>query len=318
MKITATAFMQQVFASHTAAERPAIGIQYQRGIPCFAWPETEIINHTHYSVGMVSYPQEEGFHRRNTLWTGSALLVLDDIYEKAKPPAVEPTFRMETKPGSEQWGYVFTEPMRDASDFETLVESCIVAGLGDPGAKGRIRLARLPGSQPVGKKHPARLANADWNNRFQPDVQQLLLQLGIPRIDKTIHAYTPETLGFDPGVDPVLNWFFENRLLLGQPMAGNWWPVECPFVEEHTNHDPSGTRYHARTKEDAKRAFKCHHGHCAKRHFAEFAEAFEKIGCPSLFGQAQMYGAGVLQQLREHIMKGGNPAKFWEARNAGS
>ena len=105
-------------------------------------------------VGLVTYPQHPNFLRRNATWTGAKLLILDDIYEKAVPPCVEPTFKIETKPELQQWGYVFREPMRNATDFETLVESCIVAGLGDPGAKGRIRLARLPGSMPPGEKAP--------------------------------------------------------------------------------------------------------------------------------------------------------------------
>ena len=78
-----------------------------------------------------------------------AAVVLDDIGEKAKPPGTRPSFIIQTKPGSEQWGYILSEPIRDYTHATTLLKATVVAGINDAGGQNPARLVRLPGSLPM-------------------------------------------------------------------------------------------------------------------------------------------------------------------------
>ena len=73
------------------------------------------------------------------------VMMLDDIGTKSKTPPLEPTWIMETSPGSYQWGYAFSEQPTKA-DFAAAIRAIADAGYTDPGACNPVRNFRLPGS----------------------------------------------------------------------------------------------------------------------------------------------------------------------------
>lgn len=99
--------------------------------------------------------------RRKAMFKSMALVVVDDVTteelgdgKKVDARTVlakwgEPSFRLLTSPGNEQWGYLFDQPLADRLLAETLVHEMIARGLTadgkDPGMSGVTRYVRLPG-----------------------------------------------------------------------------------------------------------------------------------------------------------------------------
>ena len=90
--------------------------------------------------------------RRKANFKALHVLVVDDVGPKVDPAKVlnetgTPTYRLETSPGNEQWGYVLEPPVTDLARAEALIVGTIqlLAGGKDPGMAGVTRLMRLPG-----------------------------------------------------------------------------------------------------------------------------------------------------------------------------
>ena len=97
------------------------------------------------------------------------VLVLDDIGTKSKAPTLEPTWVMETSPGSFQWGYAFTEDQPTKGEFAAAIRAIAAAGYTDPGACNPVRNFRLPGSvnlKPGRDNFPARLVSFEPSRQF--------------------------------------------------------------------------------------------------------------------------------------------------------
>ena len=77
--------------------------------------------------------------------------MLDDVKEKLNLEEVNrlpaPSW-VETSKGSEQWGYILTEPCTERHQVENLLDGLVANGLApdgrDPGMKGVTRYVRLP------------------------------------------------------------------------------------------------------------------------------------------------------------------------------
>ena len=96
-------------------------------------------------------PDENGkARRRKALYLRTPCIVLDDVREKldieqaSKLP--QPSWILETSPGSEQWGYILNTPCEDRSRVENLLDGLVDSGLApdgkDPGMKGVTRYVR--------------------------------------------------------------------------------------------------------------------------------------------------------------------------------
>ena len=168
-----------------ATETIALATQIGGGAQANPFGFGGVLDHnTHFTGALIEYNTPETvrkFRRTNENWRGQIGVVFDDIGETKtirrkdgttyqvtiKAPPVQPTFIVETKPGSEQWGYAFNQVVRDPSLIESITRSAIAAEMCDSkGAGGRIRLSRLPNSRPEGKTHTARLKWADWSRRL--------------------------------------------------------------------------------------------------------------------------------------------------------
>lgn len=244
---------------------------------------------THFSIGTFAREQDDGrFRRLAQYWTGGLILPLDDIGTKVtKPPELTPTYRIETSPGNEQWGYVFERVERSAARMKTMLASVSAAGITDPGIRQIGHLIRPPGSLPPNKKHAAVLV--EWTGRrFNPST--LLDVLGVPERAATeggSYIRWPAAEGVVMPPDPLAEWLWRKGWVLVdlELWRGPWLPIRCPWAHEHSKSqdgepDLSGTAYRPASVLDVKRGFRCHHVHCAERGLRDFLAELTRRGAP--------------------------------------
>ncbi|CAB5187436.1 hypothetical protein UFOVP160_46 [uncultured Caudovirales phage] len=183
------------------------------------------------------------------------VMMLDDIGTKSKTPPLEPTWIMETSPGSFQWGYAFVDQPTKA-EFSAAIRAIADAGYTDPGACNPVRNFRLPGSvnlKPDRNNFESRLVT------FHPEREYTLGTicdaLGVVPVEADSLTLRPIRLS-DDGADDVMAWLSQQGLLLSRPNGEGWAGVICPNGAEHTDGNPEG-RYMP-----ANRAYCCLHSHC--------------------------------------------------------
>jgi hypothetical protein len=198
------------------------------------------------------YPSASAAHCEYVL-----VMVLDDVGDPNKAPNIpplEPTWKIETSPGSFQWGYVFGEQPTKA-DFTAAIRAIADAGYTDPGACNAVRNFRLPGS--INLK-PGRNNFAAVLTEFHPErdfsLEQICAALNVVP-GEAEDGHRPIRIS-DDGTDDVMVWLSDNGLLLSKPNQEGWAGVVCPNSAEHTDGNPEG-RYLP-----ASRAYCCLHSHC--------------------------------------------------------
>jgi len=185
------------------------------------------------------------------------VMVLDDVGDPDKAPNIpplEPTWKIETSPGSFQWGYVFgVQPTK--AEFTAAIRAIADAGYTDPGACNAVRNFRLPGS--INLK-PGRGNFAAQLVEFHPErdftLEQICAALNVVP-GEAEDGHRPIRIS-DDGTDDVMVWLSDNGLLLSKPNQEGWAGVICPNNAEHTDGNPEG-RYLP-----ANRAYCCLHSHC--------------------------------------------------------
>ena len=185
------------------------------------------------------------------------VMVLDDVGDPDKAPNIpplEPTWKIETSPGSFQWGYVFgVQPTK--AEFTAAIRAIADAGYTDPGACNPVRNFRLPGS--INLK-PGRGNFAAQLVEFHPErdftLEQICAALNVVP-GEAEDGHRPIRIS-DDGTDDVMVWLSDNGLLLSKPNQEGWAGVICPNSAEHTDGNPEG-RYLP-----ANRAYCCLHSHC--------------------------------------------------------
>lgn len=305
--VSATNFLNAIFFNFDeVVETPVLGQTRQRpsddAIVYWAhrWPDTDLSKMHHASLALQT-PTEPHQTSRKANFTGGIGVVLDDVYEKVRAPLLVPTWRLETKPGSEQWGYVFEEPLRDPILHDQMIRALIENGLSDPGMRNVVRWFRLPGSQPLGKLNAAQLVHWEPERRFPHD--QLLAALGVmslPNPRKTAPA-RPELVPDDP----VWDWLDASGQLRNACSDG-WWEVTCPCAHEHSGTDTRGY-YLPIGSTNATRGFNCYHSHYIS--ITQFLNWVAMTGGPQAFETdgAELF-ADAMRRLARHStlgLKGG-------------
>ena len=184
------------------------------------------------------------------------VLVLDDVGTKSKEPPLEPTWIMETSPGSFQWGYAFTEEQPTKGEFAAAIKAIADAGYTDPGALNPVRNFRLPGSvnlKPGRDNFAAKLVEFHPQRFFT--LPQICEALGVTPAEADSLTIKPIRV-HDTGGDDVFEWLMDKGLVLSKPNAEGWAGIICPNAKEHTDGNPEG-RYLPST-----RAYCCLHSHC--------------------------------------------------------
>ena len=183
------------------------------------------------------------------------VMMLDDIGTKSKTPPLEPTWIMETSPGSFQWGYAFVDQPTKA-EFSAAIRAIADAGYTDPGACNPVRNFRLPGSvnlKPDRNHFESRLV--EFHPEREYTLTDICAALGVTPVEADSLTLRPIRLA-DDGADDVMAWLSQQGLLLSRPNGEGWAGVICPNSAEHTDGNPEG-RYMP-----ANRAYCCLHSHC--------------------------------------------------------
>ena len=203
------------------------------------------------------------------------VMVLDDVGDPEKAPNVpplEPTWKIETSPGSFQWGYVFSEQPTKA-EFSAAIAAIAEAGYTDKGAINAVRNFRIPGS--INLK-PGRNNFAAQLREFKPErdftLEQICAALNVVP-GEAEDTYRPIRIS-DDGTDDVMVWLSDNGMLLSKPNQEGWAGVICPNSAQHTDGNPEG-RYLP-----ASRAYCCLHSHCTELDSSVFLQWVADNGGP--------------------------------------
>jgi len=219
------------------------------------------------------HPDERGIaRRRKALYKQTHCIVLDDVREKLSIEAAkrlpDPSWILETSPGSEQWGYILAQPCGDRGRVENLLDGLVANGLApegrDPGMKGVTRYVRLPeGINNKASKlidgQPFQCRMLDW----QPFNTTTLEALALPfAVDLDAERREARVDGAANVVGhPLLD--VPDMIRIKEVRSDGRFDVTCPWVHEHTGSDDSGTAVF--TNADGSIGFKCHHGACQGR-----------------------------------------------------
>lgn len=238
------------------------------------------------------------------------MVVLDDVGTKATPPpaTARPTYRIETSPGNEQWGYVLASPLRDRIKAEALVRAIYSTEHTDHGGRLVNKFVRLP-TGINGKEreretdgttfrdhHPQTLVHLDPDALYTPE--QLLQAFNLP--EHLLHE-PPPTSTTSPTLnnplarvqvkdgrlhletDKVLAWLRSaGRVTKDSPATDSWVEVICPWAHLHSPGTGSTSGYSPLGRGDSPehRGWKCLHDHCKDRKTVDFLEWVDEAGGP--------------------------------------
>ena len=202
-------------------------------------------------------------------------LMLDDIGTKSKTPPLEPTWKIETSPGNQQWGYIFDfDNQPSKGEFTAAITAIAAAGYTDGGATNAVRNVRVPGSinLKAGKDNfAAKLLEFHAEREFT--LEQICDALGVVPNDADTASMQRIALT-DDGDDDILQWISDNGMLLEKANGAGWYGIVCPNSGEHSDNNPMA-RYHP-----VNRAFCCYHEHCQTFDSAAYLEWAAENGAP--------------------------------------
>lgn len=143
----------------------------------------DIINNKKDNYFCISLVQEvDGtVARKKKNFCALMCVVLDDIGTKSKAPPLKPSWKLETSPNNEQWGYILSTPITSISEADELFNKLARSGYTDPGAKApSTRYMRLPVGVNSKKEHlennngePIPVALNSWNPELTYSVQEI-------------------------------------------------------------------------------------------------------------------------------------------------
>lgn len=70
--------------------------------------------------------------------------------------------------------------------------------------------------------------------------------------------------------DEIFGYLYGWGMVKGRAADGVGWDVICPWIDEHTGREDTGTAYWP-----ASGGFKCHHGHCETRNWRDLRQYCE-------------------------------------------
>ena len=247
-----------------------------------AWMGNHYINYhlrdysnQYFTISLFNETHDGLARRRKELFKSTHCIVIDDVGEKipldimfSKPA---PSWVLETSPGSQQWGYILTEPCKDRAIVENLL-SGLVANICpngiDSGMMGVTRYVRLPEGYNTKASKVALNNNKPFKCKmiiWQPEVNILIEDLASSfDIDLAKANYIKLANDYTYLDD---NYIFNHpawkELILKEIITNGRCDISCPWSHNHT--DPSDDRATIFILDDGYLAFKCHHGHCSKR-----------------------------------------------------
>lgn len=240
----------------------------------------------YFTISLFHETEEQLARRRKELFKSTHCIVVDDVGEKIPldlmldKPA--PSWILETSPGSQQWGYILTEPCKERSLVENLLTGLVhkICPDGvDSGMLGVTRYVRLPEGYNTKKSKVALNNGKIFKCRmilWQPEVKVSIADLADSfEIDLT-KAYKYNQSGDYE--------FLEDHYAAKHPawqiidikniLDEGHYDVSCPWSADHT--DPSDDRATVFILADGYMTFKCHHGHCVNKTGKDLLEYSQK------------------------------------------
>lgn len=157
---------------------------------------------------------------------------------------------------------MLSEPVTDLERARVLVHSLSAGGLTDPAGVSPVKVVRVPGSKPPGKKYTARLVAIEPDLVYDPAT--ILEQFGVAEaaLQHTISGRAePAPEGMEVN-DTVFGWLAANgHLRSAYASPAGFWTVTCPWAELHTDPADDDAGYKPASTSDLRRAFKCFHAH---------------------------------------------------------
>lgn len=226
-----------------------------------------------------SYPEPESRHhpmpKRSPDNAGALVcFVVDDVGTKIEEVEVEeilgrPSWVIETSPGNFQWGYKLTVPERDHQKAHSLIQAVCRVFTAD--VAGTNRVVRLPvgvNSKPKYGTPPPKTDLTFLDPTRTIPFAQAWAQLGA-RMEPL--PPPPVDSPFTVDDDPVMHAL----RAAGRVKDASQYPtvqITCPWIDEHTDRRDDGSAYIAPT------GFKCFHGHCEHRTFADLRASLGLTG----------------------------------------
>jgi len=237
----------------------------------------------YFTISLFDADQKGVARRRKALFKQTNCIVLDDVKEKLSLEEAnklpQPSWILETSAGSEQWGYILSEPCTDRHRVENLLDGLVANGLApdgrDPGMKGVTRYVRLPeGANNKASKlvngQPFQCRMLLWNPFSTVTLEQLARPFGVNLDAERREARVD---GAAQVLDhPILQ--ISDLIHIKEVRSAGRFDITCPWVDEHTNSDDSGTAVF--TNGDGTIGFKCHHGACQGRTGNDLLKLIEK------------------------------------------
>ena len=269
--VTNAEFLREVFrgavAEHLLISFPGDPAETRKWTPTTRTDLPEE-NNNFFCVSSMHRDDEDVLRRVPAAMASLHVLVVDDVLSKLDPMVGEarmgvPTYKIETSPKNEQWGYVLDPPVDDRKVAEGLVNALCRAFTAD--MAGVNRVARLPvgtnGKRAYGIPSPRTEIRSWTERRFTADelAEKLDARPEDYRVDDT-RAFLP------PERDVVLSRVADVGLPWQPTRDRGKYSITCPWVSEHSHGRDDGAVY------IAPAGFKCWHGHCSHRTFADFRE----------------------------------------------
>lgn len=229
----------------------------------------------YFTISLFNEIEECLARRRKELFKSTHCIVVDDVGEKIPlslmldKPA--PSWILETSPGSQQWGFILTEPCKDRSIVENLLTGLVhkICPDGvDSGMLGVTRYVRLPEGYNT-KKSKVALNNGKifkcnmiiWQPEIKVSIEDLADSFEIDLSKSSKYSKSAE---YDFLEDHYASQHPAWQMLeIKNILDEGHYDIICPWSNEHT--DPSDNRATVFILADGYMSFKCHHGHCAKR-----------------------------------------------------
>lgn len=222
------------------------------------------------------------FRRRGDCFAAGRALMVDDIGTKVDRKiveGVEPTWTIETSPGNEQWWYMLSEPERDGPRFDGVIRAFITGKLlgADPGMSGVTRVGRIPGFQNDKPKYGGWTVRTTKKGGPRYTCDELLKAFGLQihgrreqRVKLVAEALVDRNRAYETAFKQLMRGGMLKR---AEPDPSGWVEMRCPWVENHTNAANTGAALREPAPENEfYGAFRCHHGHCADKGWAELTE----------------------------------------------
>jgi hypothetical protein len=255
------------------------------------------LDNAYVTVGAFKKAADGTYRRRTETFTAGLALMVDDVGTKVDRTFVEamqPTWKIETSPGNEQWWYFLDTPERDMARFDGLIRAFIHGKLlgADPGMSGVTRVGRLPGHLNGKKAYngwTTRITEAN-GSRWSP--QELLDGFGLQIMGRRMSREklpTEEALERNRMFMNVYKWLDQRSMLKRhEPDPSGWTEISCPWVDGHTGGVDNGAAVREPAAEnDYYGAFRCHHGHCVDKGWADLTEWINEASIEELERAAQ-------------------------------